>query len=261
MSLLPQSICQIFEIEVLQNLPFWPFFTLKSDPNYYLKFKSYDLILYWALVEGQKVSNKWGPISGIPYSKFVQGAGTLRRQTSRSCTRSCRWMPPGNRSRRVIIVRFLPTGPPPLLMQPTCTSGSISPRPLEGSMMGPCPSRRRSAIRVWSCEWDTSQTGNLDTWSHTGITASQPSSRRDRRMDRELRWDDRQTEPDKTLLYSFRFLWEKTQWLWYLQCYKGHSGCDLYFDLFIIRHIFYAYYYLSNSNHGGVYGLITRYGM
>ena len=186
MSLLAQSICQIFEIEVLQNLPFWPFFTLKSDANY-LKFKSYDLILYWALVEGQKVSNKWGPISGIPYSKFVQGAGTLRRQTSRSCTRSCRWMPPGNRSRRVIIVRFLPTGPPPLLTQPMCTSRSTSPLPLEGSTMGPCPSWRRSVIRVWSCKWHTSQTESLGTWSHTGTTASWPSLSQDHRMDRELR--------------------------------------------------------------------------
>ena len=56
-------------------------------------------------------------------------------------------------------------------------------------------------------------------------------------------------------------------------CEKGHSDYVVYratkdtvhvnciFDRFIIRHIIYAYYYLSNSNHGGVYGLITRYGM
>ena len=34
----------------------------------------------------------------------------------------------------------------------------------------------------------------------------------------------------------------------------------MYFD-FSYSSYFYAYYYLSNSNHGGVYGLITRYGI
>ena len=53
MSLLAQTIGQIFEIEFCQILPFGAFFTLISDLNY-LQIKFYDLILYLAHDKGPK---------------------------------------------------------------------------------------------------------------------------------------------------------------------------------------------------------------
>ena len=74
MSLLAQTIGQILEIEFFQILPFWAFFTLKSDSNY-LQFKFHDLILYWAYDRGPKYFGLRGSYIRIPYSKSVQGGG------------------------------------------------------------------------------------------------------------------------------------------------------------------------------------------
>ena len=64
MSLLAQTIGQIFEIEFCQILPFWASFILKSGQNY-LQFKFHDLILYWAYDRYLYIR--------IPHSKCVQG--------------------------------------------------------------------------------------------------------------------------------------------------------------------------------------------
>ena len=53
MSLLAQTIGQIFDIEFCQILPFLAFFTLKSDQAY-LQFDFHDLILYLAYDRGPK---------------------------------------------------------------------------------------------------------------------------------------------------------------------------------------------------------------
>ena len=73
MSLLAQSIGQIFEIEFCHILLFWAFFTLKSDPNY-LQFKFHNLILYWAYDRGPKSFKLLGSYIRVTYSKCVQGA-------------------------------------------------------------------------------------------------------------------------------------------------------------------------------------------
>ena len=72
MSLLAQSIGQIFEIEFCHILLFWAFFTLKSDPNY-LQFKFHNLILYWAYDRGPKSFELMGSYIRVTYSKCVQG--------------------------------------------------------------------------------------------------------------------------------------------------------------------------------------------
>ena len=73
MSLLAQSIGQIFEIEFCHILLFWAFFTLKSDPNY-LQFKFHNLILYWAYDRRPKSFELMGSYIRVTYSKCVQGA-------------------------------------------------------------------------------------------------------------------------------------------------------------------------------------------
>ena len=72
MSLLAQSIGQIFEIEFCHILLFWAFFTLKSDPNY-LQFKFHNLILYWAYDRRPKSFELMGSYIRVTYSKCVQG--------------------------------------------------------------------------------------------------------------------------------------------------------------------------------------------
>ena len=72
MSLLAQTIGQIFEIEFCHILPFWAFFTLKSDSTY-PRFKFSDLVLYWAYDRGPKNFGLMGSYIWIPYSKCVQG--------------------------------------------------------------------------------------------------------------------------------------------------------------------------------------------
>ena len=72
MSLLAQTIGQIFEIEFCHILPFWAFFTLKSDSTY-PRFKFSDLVLYWAYDRGPKNFGLMGSYIWIPYSKCDQG--------------------------------------------------------------------------------------------------------------------------------------------------------------------------------------------
>ena len=73
MSLLAQTISQIFEIEFCQILPFGLFFTLISDLNH-LQIKFYDLILYWVHDRGPKSFGKIVSYIRVTYSKCVQGA-------------------------------------------------------------------------------------------------------------------------------------------------------------------------------------------
>ena len=72
MSLLAQTIGQIFEIEFCHISPFWAFFTLKSDSTY-PRFKFSDLVLYWAYDRGPKNFGLMGSYIWIPYSNCDQG--------------------------------------------------------------------------------------------------------------------------------------------------------------------------------------------